>query len=672
MRFFYPRFALDTIRKNKRSYIPYLLTTAFVVAMYVILKSLSLSSFLESTYGGNQLTVLLGFGSQVIVIFSLIFLFYTSSFLIKQRKREFGLYNVLGMEKRHIARILLFETFFIAVVGIVLGLLLGALFNWLAFLLLTNLLGGDTTAPFSLNIHAMGSAILVFLGIFFLILLNNLRQVQFSTAISLLKSDSEGEREPRSKWPLTVLGILFLGSGYGLAIIIKNPVGAFALFFVAVVLVILGTYCLFISGSIVFLKLLRRNKRYYYKTEHFISVSGMLYRMKQNAVSLGNICILSTMVLVTVSATLSLYSGCDDLVENRYPRELNLTLRSSDLTPKTNALARGLLDELIEEENVVPENQVQLSYISIGAMQDGDSFITDTNERTLMGELTSLSVISFVSVSNYNSISGANAALDPGNALLYCYDGYGYDSIQILGQTYQVQTLNDFPYEDIITDISVKNLILVVPDKDVTFLNNLQKEQYGENASSVYTYMGMDIDSNVATIVRENFTERLDPILSEHAGEEHYEYWLFTLETREENRDSFLQLYAGLFFVGIFLGLLFLVATILIIYYKQLSEGLQDRRRYTIMRQVGLTDKEIRSSIRSQVLTVFFLPLIMAFIHTAFAFPMVKRCLSVLSMTNVSSFIICLLLCCGIFVVFYLIVYLLTSRVYYKIINQAE
>lgn len=670
MRFFYPKFALDAIRKNQRSYIPYLLTTAFVVAMYFILRTLSLSEVLEQSYGGTELTVLLGLGSNVIAIFSVIFLFYTSSFLMKQRKQEFGLYSVLGMEKRHIARILLFETLIVAAIGIAAGLLVGALLNWLSFLLLVNMLGGDTELPFRLSVLATSDTVALFLGIFFLILLNNLRQVQFCTAISLLSGSSEGEREPRSNWPLAVLGVLFLGAGYAMALYIKNPVGAFALFFVAVVLVILGTYCLFTSGSIVFLKFLRKNKRYYYQTRHFISVSGLLYRMKQNAISLGNICILSTMVLVTVSSTMSLYSGCDAMVESRYPRELNITLRSSDVTPKTNQRAIALLDEMLAEQGVVPENRAQISFLSFGTMQDGSSFTTNIDDRTLMGELTSLAVITAVPLSDYNSTVKAPVDLQNGHALLYCSESYGYDSLSVLGQTYQVSILSDFLYADILTDATVANLILVVPDAEVAFLNQLQTEQYGKNASDVCTYIGMDIPSDASEKISNDFSDRCMTLFDSVTDEESFEYWFAETDTREYHRDSFLQLYAGLFFVGIFLGLLFLVATILIIYYKQLTEGLQDRRRYTIMRQVGLTDREIRASIHSQVLTVFFLPLVTAFIHTAFAFPMVKRCLQVLSMTNVSAFILCTILCCSVFAAFYLLVYMLTSKVYYRIVNQ--
>lgn len=674
MRLFYPRFAIDAIRKNKRSYIPYILTTAFVVAMYDILRSLSLTDMFQGTFGASTLSSILGFGSQVIAIFSIIFLFYTSSFLMKQRKQEFGLYSVLGMEKRHICRILLFETLFIAAIGVVAGLVLGSIFNWAAFLLLMNMLGGNVHAPFSLSFTAMRYTIALFAVIFLLIFLNNLRQVQLSSVISLLNGSSEGEREPRSKWPLTVFGLLFLGIGYTMALLIKNPIGALIMFFVAVVLVILGTYCLFTSGSIVLLKLLRRKKNYYYKTKHFISVSGMLYRMKQNAISLGNICILSTMVLVTVSSTMSLYSGCDDLVSARYPRELNLTIVSSDLTPVRNDLAFSVMDEMLHEQGVSTENEAQISYLSFGAAQHGDQFLTSTDDASILDELTSVVSFSVVPVSDYNRLTGAQISLAPGEVLLYSRDSYSYHHLEIFGQHYQIrELLETFPCAEIVESTSIPTFIITVADAEFDTFNKLQREAYGENASQITTYRGVDVGNTKAeAAISQTLQDRIEEESLEHAGEEWFDWWICRVESRTANQEDFLEMYGGLFFVGIFLGLLFLIATILIIYYKQLSEGLQDRKRYSIMRKVGLTDKEIRSSIHSQVLTVFFLPLITAFIHTAFAFPMVNRCLRAINMTNVSHFLLCLVLCCGIFAIFYLFVYVLTSKVYYKIINQPE
>lgn len=683
MKLFYPRFAMDAIRKNKRTYIPYLLTTAFVSAMFFILRGLSLSELLVQSYGGSHLAEMLRFGSNVIAIFSLIFLFYTGSFLMKQRKQEFGLYSVLGMEKRHIAKILLFETLFIACIGVFIGMAVGAVFNWMSFLLLLNMLGGrsgitftqlggDADITFSLSGETVSDTLLLFAGIFLLIFLNNLRQVQFSSTISLLKSGSEGEREPKSKWPLTVLGIAFLGAGYFMAMKIENPIGAMMFFFVAVILVMLGTYCLFTSGSIVFLKFLRRRKGYYYRTNHFISVSGMLYRMKQNAVSLGNICILSTMVLVTISTTMCLYSGCDDIVKSRYPQELNITIWGSDVSPETTQLAEKTFYDMLEEENSTPETVVKSSYLVFGCMQDGSQFITDTDEGNLWGELTGMTEITLIPLSDHNAASGTSTTLAPGEALLYCPDGYGYDELSVFGKTYTVTKLTelDLPFASIFASSAGTQITLIVADEELTLLNQLQQERYKENASTICTYLGTDVSPEVAMQISSTFDDRLERVLTDNQQAD-LDNWFVTAEARETNKNEFIELYGGLFFIGIFLGLVFLVATILIIYYKQLSEGLQDQRRYGIMRKVGLTDKEIRSSIHSQVLTVFFLPLITAFIHTAFAFPMIRRCLNLLSMSNVQTFLICLLLCCAVFAVMYLIVYVMTSRVYYRIVNQS-
>lgn len=672
MRLFYPKFALDAIRKNKRSYVPFLLTVVIVTAMFLILRTLAYSDALQGTKGAKNLSIILELGSQVIAIFSVIFLFYTSSFLMKQRKQEFGLYSVLGMERRHIAIILFFETLFVALIGIFAGILVGSLLNWLSFLILINMIGGDPTMPFSLDLETIGQTVLLFLGIFLLIFLNNLRQVHFSSTISLLKSSSEGEKEPRSKWIFAVLGVLLLAAGYTMALLIKNPVGAFAMFFVAVVLVILGTYCLFTAGSIVFLKALRKNKNYYYQTKHFISVSGMLYRMKQNAVSLGNICILCTMVLVTVSSTMSLFAGCDDMINTLYPRELNLHFASSALTPKTNGAACDFMKQLVAEAGETPENEVSTSYLSFGAMRDGNQFITNTDGATFLDKLTRVAVVCVVPQSDYIKNTGVDVNLAVGQVLAYCDGGYGCDTVNVLGQEYSVvQELDEFPNEELYSNSqAVETLILVVPDQEIETLYQLQVDTYGENASQIISYFGVDVSPEKSPEIEEAFDDQRDKLLANSDLKEEYEYLIISSYSRSKERPDAFQLYAGLFFVGIFLGLLFLVATILIIYYKQVSEGIQDRRRFEIMQKVGLTKREIRSSIRSQVLTVFFLPLVTAFVHTAFAFPMVNRCLNALSMTNVNHFLLCLALCCAVFAVFYLAVYLLTSKVYYRIVHQ--
>lgn len=663
MKLFYPKFAWDAIRKNRRSYIPYMLATLFVVAVFHILRNITWMPYLIGQMGQSKITMTASLGSVVIAIFSAIFLFYTSSFLMKQRKKEFGLYCVLGMERRHIARILFYETLILAVIGVGLGLLLGALLDYLAYLLLMYLMGTPGGSGFSLSVRAFTDTLGIFAVIFLAVYLNNLRQVHFSSVIGLLKSGSEGEKEPKSKWILTVLGILLLAAGYFLAITIKNPIGALLLFFVAVVLVILGTYCLFTSGSIVFLKLLRKNKKYYYKTRHFISVSGMLYRMKQNAVSLGNICILSTMVLVTVSSTMSLYAGSQGILDSRTPHSVNLTFWSQDNADAIQT-AKDTSLEIAQQINGAPVQPDTFRYINFSGILKNDTLTGNgigTDSPTL-DEFTSSASVSWLPLSDYNRLSGSKATLHPGEALLYTEETYRSTTMNVEDHPFTItKRIPEFPLSDQLISSAYPCYILVIPDSDFDALSI-------DGSSLATTYLGFDFKD---PDMEGTFSTRWSSAMSDQSNR-NLDSFAYGINTRSMTKESLLSSYAGLFFLGIFLGLTFLVATILIIYYKQVSEGLQDARRYEIMRQVGLTEKEIRSSIHSQVLTVFFLPLITAFIHTMFAFPMVKGCLAALEMTNTRLFLICVAICSGVFALVYLVVYFLTSRIYYHIVNQSE
>ncbi len=658
MKLFYPKFAWDAIRKNRRSYIPYMLTTIFVVAMYHILRNISYMPYLSAVRGASEISLTASLGSNVIAIFSAIFLFYTGSFLMKQRKKEFGLYSVLGMERRHIARILVYETLILAVAGVGLGLALGALMDYLAYLLLMFLVGTPGSEGFQLSVRAFTDTLGIFALIFLAVYLNDLRQIHFSSVISLLKSGSEGEREPKSKWVLTVLGILLLGAGYMLAVTITNPIAALLLFFVAVVLVVLGTYCLFTSGSIVFLKLLRRNKKYYYKTRHFISVSGMLYRMKQNAVSLANICILSTMVLITVSSTISLYAGTEEIVDSRATHSVNLTFWGHDANdPKLQAATDSAL-ELAQELSGAPVQADTFRYITYSGILKGDTLSRNNLGTTAptLDEFTSSAVIAWMPVSDYNALTGSNATLSSGEALLYTEENYHYDTFTVENQTYSItKRIPEPPLSGQFIDSANAGYALVIPDQDFAGI--------ATDEVLTATYCGFDFEDSA---LEETFSHQWSTTYGDKLD------FSYSIATREVIKTGLMETYAGLFFLGIFLGLTFLVATILIIYYKQVSEGLQDARRYAIMRQVGLTEKELRSSIHSQVLTVFFLPLITAFVHTMFAFPMVKGCLAALEMTNTRLFLICVAICCGVFALMYLIVYALTSKVYYHIVNQKQ
>ena len=658
MKLFYPKFAWDAIRKNRRSYIPYVLTTLFVVAMFHILRNITWMPALRTVMGASEIAVTASLGSAVVAIFSAIFLFYTSSFLMKQRKKEFGLYCVLGMERRHIARILFYEALILAVSGIALGLIFGALLDYLAYLLLMYLMDTPGGTGFALSLSAFTDTVGIYALIFLVVYLNNLRQIHFTSVIGLLKSGSEGEREPKSKWILTVLGILLLAAGYFLAVTIKDPIGALLMFFVAVVLVVLGTYCLFTSGSIVFLKLLRKNKKYYYKTRHFISVSGMLYRMKQNAVSLGNICILSTMVLVTLSSTMSLYAGSQKIIESRAPHSVNLTFWAHEAIDEDILKAEDTARNIAQELNGAPIQPEAFRYVTNrGILKDGTLIRNADATSPTLDEFTSSASVSKMPLSDYNLLSGANAALSSGEALLYTKESYRNSTLTVTDQTYTiVKEIPAFSLCEQLTTSAYPCYVLVVPDEDFAALS-------ADGSTLILNYYGFDLkDSSL----EDTFSNQWSTAIGDKSS------FTYSISTRSVNAESLQSSYAGLFFLGIFLGLTFLVATILIIYYKQVSEGLQDARRYDIMRQVGLTEKEIRSSIHSQVLTVFFLPLITALIHTMFAFPMVKGCLAALEMTDTRLFLTCVAICCGVFALMYLAVYFLTSKVYYHIVNQKQ
>ena len=523
------------------------------------------------------------------------------------------------------------------------------------------LIGSPGGTGFSLSINAFTDTLGIFAVIFLAVYLNNLRQIHFTSVIGLLKSDSEGEREPKSKWILTVLGVIFLAAGYILAITIKNPIGALMMFFVAVVLVILGTYCLFTSGSIVFLKLLRKNKKYYYKTRHFISVSGMLYRMKQNAVSLGNICILSTMVLVTVSSTMSLYAGSQKIVESRAPHSVNLSFWGHDASEDSIQLAMDNVQEIGDTLNGAPVQPETFRYITFRGILKGDTLTRDNvgEDSPTLDEFTNAASVSWIPLSDYNRLSGANAALNSGEALMYTTETYTHSTMTVGNTPVTIaKSIPAFPLSSQLTISAYPCYVLVVPDQDFSSLS-------GDGSSLTITYVGFDLRDSA---LEETFSHQWSSFIEDQFGKTDSPF-TYSIATRSIMEEGLLSSYAGLFFLGIFLGLTFLVATILIIYYKQVSEGFDDRKRFQIMQKVGMSRKEIRQTIQSQVVTVFFLPLAVAVVHTMVAFPLTRRIMAMLNFPDSNLFLAATAITIAAFAVVYLIVYVLTARAYYKIVE---
>lgn len=656
----YFRLALDNIRKNAKTYIPYILTCIITVTMFYIMKSLSVNPGLSKMIGDYMLSYILNLGTWIVGIFSLIFLFYTNSFLMKRRRKEFGIFNILGMEKRHIAAVIALETLCTAFVSLLFGLISGIIFDKLMFLLVARIIGGDVSLTFFVSSDAVAATLVVFAVIFLLILLKSVNLIRVSKPIELLHGSNTGEKMPKARWLLTLLGVILLGSGYFLALSVKNPLTSMTVFFIAVILVILGTYLLFTTGSIALLTILKKNKSYYYNTKHFISVSGMMYRMKQNAVGLANICILSTMVLVMVSSTTSLVVGMEDIMQERYPNDFCLYSYENDEITDQMVLE---IKQQLGDKSANIDNEMRYAYFDIFAVYDNGIFYTDNNLMSLENSAYFL----FLPLDDYNHITQSSETLDDGEILIY-YDKepFKYSEFNINENEYKIKN-EPKELKSINGNLSSyigNSYYIVIKDKDeLVRLNSLISEYMdSENlASSVCSYYGFDtqLDNEEETALYKN-------IASVFGSEEYY----CIFENRAEARDSFISLYGGLFFLGVFLGLLFTMATVLIIYYKQISEGYEDRERFEIMKKVGLSKDEIKSTIHSQILTVFFLPLIVAGIHTAVAFPMISRMLSMLNMTNVTLYLITTGVSFIAFAVIYIIIYLITAKAYYKIVSE--
>ncbi len=665
---FYRKLAISNIRKNGRTYFPYILTCIFTVSMYYIVKSLSLNPGLAQMPGAATLGFIMDMGSRIIAIFSLIFLFYTNSFLIKRRKKEFGVFNILGLEKRHLSRVLFWEMLCVAAVSLCGGLVVGIALDKVMFLLVTRMLGGTAPLGFFLSGKVMGATVSLFGVVFLLLYANMVRQVQWASPVELLKGGNTGEKEPRVKWVIALLGAVCLGAGYYMSLNLTNPIASIALFFPTVLLVIAGTYLLFTAGSIAFLKLLRKNKKYYYKTRHFTSVSGLVYRMKQNAVGLANICILSTMVLIMVSSTTSLMIGMEDIIGSRYPNDFTLYMPADRETKEQGVweeTAAGIA-RLQEEHKIPVTGEIQYTYLSFAAMRQGDTFELKGADPA-GGDIYDLDLICnlfFVPLSDYNRITGEDRTLKKGEALFYANRNVSYEShtLEVLDRKYDlVEKLDSFLGNGVSAmDISSTYYLVVQDMEELYSLEEQQKAVYGDNSSNIRICYGFDMDGDDRA--RETFYGNLCQMLNREG---------FTgyVESRAGARADFFGVYGGLFFLGIFLGSLFLVATVLIIYYKQISEGYEDRERFVIMQKVGMSWAEVRASIRSQVLTVFFLPLLAAGVHVAVAFPLIARILLIFNLTNTGLYVVCTLMCFLVFAALYVAIYSWTARTYYRIVR---
>ena len=666
MRNLYPRLAATNLKKNRRFYLPYLLACIVIVALFCIILTLASDPYLGQMQHGGSVSQVLGFGVSIMALFSAIILFYTNSTFTKQRKREFAIYNILGMEKRHISYVLFWESLYTAAMALFFGLVAAGVFSKLLQLVLVRLIGGEATFGLNIRLMSIGCTVVFFSALFLLLLLNTIRIIHLSNPVQLLRAGSEGEREPRSKWILALLGAVCLAAGYIISLRASAALYAIQYFFPAVILVIIGTYLTFIALSVVVLKALRKNRRYYYKTSHFATVSGLIYRMSRNAAGLASICILSTMVLVTVSTTVSLYKGVDAYAAVQWPQDVKITLMTDTRTNTVPDVAPVLrvVDDTMTRSGLTQSNVHGYRTVMFSAQRSGDALDQFT------GSGVDAYTVMVLDTEGYAGLTGEQVTLAPGEALAWT-DGKPFgDTLTLGGRAFRLRQLDSFPLDSGSSIMGLHTLYLVVPDLDSVLelraQQNAYTNEYGGTRSMLnYTYQ-FDLSGT-----DDEQLDALHALLSDPAFESAAEAANvnYTTDMRADGYPTLRSTYGGFLFLGFFLGFVFLFATVLIIYYKQVSEGYDDRGRFRIMQQVGMTPKEVKATIRTQVLLMFFLPLVTAAIHIAFAFPLIKQIVFAFGLQNVHLFLLCTLGTFGVFALLYTFVYLLTARTYYRIVS---
>lgn len=668
----YFRLAATGMSKNKKFYFPYIFTCFCMVMMYYIIQFLRISDDFRTMRGGEYMQMILEMGTPVIAVFSWILLYYTNSFLIRRRQKEFGLYHILGMGKRELVKILIWENLMTAVISIAGGLLGGILFSKLAELAAVRIVGNHLGYKMTIEPKAIYYTVSLFLAIFAVILLRMLIFIFRTKPVDMLKSETAGEKPPKANWILAIVGLIILAGAYWIAVSIEEPMEAMLWFMVAVLMVIVATYLLFIAGSVAFCRLMQKKKNYYYKTRHFVSISSMVYRMKRNGAGLASICILSTMVLVMVSSTVCLYASIEGNLAKGYPQQFSVEMASgSSLEDKDR-------EEKLKETvgQTINENKIKLKetkeyHILSTACVKTDEGIKFEHEN--IKSLDSLKMLYILTVADYNRLTGENLSLEKNELYVYLPDeAYEKDTFQVEGcgnWKNKGTPDNQFICGDDVETLN-SGVYLIVPDEAVMDqFEAAQRAVYGENASSEKLCYAFDTDLSEEGQVS-LVSELQNNISTLQLQDEQFP--MVNVNARAVSKSDYYALYGGLFFLGILLGSVFIFGMILIIYYKQITEGYEDQGRFSILMKVGMTRKEVRQSINSQVMTVFFLPLAMAGMHTAFSFPIIRKILKMFAMNDEKLLILVMICCYLAFAVFYAAVYLLTSREYYKIVSRDE
>ena len=667
----FSRLAKQNIRNNKSTYIPYMITCIFCVAMIYMMEFLRDCPTLDQAVRqADEVRMIVFTGEIVVEIFCIIFLIYSNSFLMKRRQKEIGLYNILGLERNHIGIVMFLETIITSIGSLAGGIAAGIIGSKLALLLLLKLLHIPSVLGFYISVKGIFTCLFMFGIVFLMILFLNLAKIHLSRPVELLRGNNTGEKEPAAKWLMALIGFICLGAGYYLAVTTESPIKAITIFLLAVILVMAGTYLLFTAGSIVILKFLRRRKSFYYRTGNFISISGMLYRMKQNAIGLASICILSTGVLLMISMTVSIYFGMNDIMLNRYPYDVDMSVTS--ISEEECQTAIEAFEKAIADNKVPVEKSVEEIYLDIVCSKNGDQILIKPTNTIRNSD--SVLVLSLLNQAEYERLTGISANLNDGEIFAWYPSAVQKDSVTVDETEFTVKKwLDKNPLtcgEDAVSD----NAVLVVTDEDFKKFDEMRTEMYKGVSSApagedLTLHLGLDITGSetdkidFGTPVMEAVKDlKKNGVLSENS-------WI-TSGIRQQEYESYYADNGSLLFIGIFLGSLFLMGTAMIIYYKQISEGYEDQKRFEIMQKVGLSRREVRSSVRRQILMVFFLPLLMAMLHITMAFPMIRRMLLLFGMTNTKLFIGCTAGTVLIFAVVYGLIYLMTARSYYHIVER--
>lgn len=667
----FSRLAKQNIRNNKSTYIPYMITCIFCIAMIYMMEFLRDCPTLDQAVRqADEVRMIVFTGEIVVEIFCIIFLIYSNSFLMKRRQKEIGLYNILGLERNHIGIVMFLETIITSIGSLAGGIAAGIIGSKLALLLLLKLLHIPSVLGFYISVKGIFTCLFMFGIIFLMILFLNLAKIHLSRPVELLRGNNTGEKEPVAKWLMALIGFICLGAGYYLAVTTESPIKAITIFLLAVILVMAGTYLLFTAGSIVILKFLRCRKSFYYRTGNFISISGMLYRMKQNAIGLASICILSTGVLLMISMTVSIYFGMNDIMLNRYPYDVDMSVTS--ISEDECQTAIEAFEKAIADNKVPVEKSVEEIYLDIVCSKNGDQILI--KPANTIRNSDSVLVLSLLDQAEYERLTGISANLNDGEIFAWYPSAVQKDSVTVDETEFTVKKwLDKNPLtcgEDAVSD----NAVLVVTDEDFKKFDEMRTEMYKGVSSAP---AGEDLTLHLGLDITGSETDKIDfgtPVMEvvkdlKKNGGLSENSWI-TSGIRQQEYESYYADNGSLLFIGIFLGSLFLMGTAMIIYYKQISEGYEDQKRFEIMQKVGLSRREVRSSVRRQILMVFFLPLLMAMLHITMAFPMIRRMLLLFGMTNTKLFIGCTAGTVLIFAVVYGLIYLMTARSYYHIVER--